>query len=234
MFAGPTRWLCALAVGAFAAAGCGSAPAAAVHTHPAAVASVHAVWDVHEGAGFTVELHTGWVAVDPKTLAGAAAIHKMEAENPGLTRSFKAFAELATQPGVLIAFDRTAAGRRIAKTTGFAPNILIRPFPLDPLTSDARLLKEVLAQGRVNAATLGNLVGAPVTTRLRIAGLPARGVTYTFHENTVAGRQLVTESDNVTVRNGTAFLIFCTTVHSDLSRFRPFCAHALSSFAFSD
>jgi hypothetical protein len=92
----------------------------------------------------------------------------------------------------------------------------------------------VLAQGRVNAATLGNLVGAPVTTRLRIAGLPARGVTYTFHENTVAGRQLVTESDNVTVRNGTAFLIFCTTVHSDLSRFRPFCAHALSSFAFSD
>jgi hypothetical protein len=243
MYAGLTRWLPVLAalMGVAGSAGCGaSSHAATGTTQPpanggtAASAPVPSAWRVVEGAGFTVEFQSGWVSIDPATLANPGAMHRMEKANPGLNRTFRALAEIVRQPGVLVALDRTAAGRRVGEKTGFAPNIMVRVWPLASLAPDAQQLTDVMAAGRKNASTLGNLVGTPATTRLRLGGLPARGVTYSFRENTDAGRQLVTESDYVTVRQGTAFMIFCASVHSDLSRLRPVCARALSSFAFTD
>ena len=243
MFAGLTRRLTVLAVatGVVASTGCGaSIHVGAVTTRPPVHVGTSASNTLqkavqYEGAGFTVVLPDGWIRVNrPGTVAGSGAAKSLEQANPGLTRSFKAFAQLTKQPGVMLVFDDTSAGHAVEAATDFAPNIIIRPFPLDPLTPDAKLLKDAMAQGRANTASLGTLVGAPVTTRLRIGGLPGRGLTYSFREHTAAGSQLVTESDYVTVRKGTAFTIFCTTVHRDLARFRPICAHAVKSFTFTD
>ena len=242
MFAGMTRWLTALAAaaGVAASAGCGGGShAAAVTNAPARTgtavyATIPAEWRVVEGAGFNVQLHTGWLPIDAARLARSRALATLEAANPQLAYTFKRYARVVSQPGVLLAFDRSDAGRRVAARWAFAPNIIIRPVPLNLPTTDADLLRHAIAGMKAAAGNVPTAIGLPSVAHLRIAGVPAGAVTYTFRETTARGAVGVTESDYVTVRKGTMYMLSCTTVQSDVTRLKPICQHALSSFAFTD
>ena len=211
----------------------GSTTSATVKTGAKPVAAAHRQWKVYapQGSGYRVEIPTGWSTIDAATLASSGAIRDLEARNPGLKSGFRLFTQMAAQPGVLVAMDLTPAGRRVVRRTGFAPNIIVRRIPIPSGSSDADILRAVLARGRANAAALPTAIGRPSVTPITFAGSPGGVITYRLHETTGVGVASVTESDYVTVVQGTAYTIYCTTVAGDVSRVHPACMHALDSFA---
>lgn len=226
--------LAAVIAVALAAAGCGGS-ASSLESGPAPVSTTTSGWKVYapKRGGYRVEIPAEWATIDAGSLARSGAVRRLQAANPDMARAFPLFAQMARQPGVLIAFDRTAAGRAVTRRSGFAPNIIVRRIPLDPSDSDAALLRAVIAKGEANVASMPAVTGGPSVARLTMAGLPAAALTYTARENTSAGTATVRETDYATVRDGTAYTIYCTTLRTDVARLRPACAHAISSFAFA-
>lgn len=226
-----TPFLAALCAVTASACG-GSTTSAGVKTGSKPVAEVHSQWKVYAppGSGYRVEIPTGWTAIDAASLASSSGMRALEARNPALKSGFRLFARMASQPDVLVAMDLTPAGRRVVKRTGFAPNIIVRRIPIPSGSSDADILRAVLARGRANAAAIATAIGRPSMTPITFAGAPGGVITYRLHETTAVGVASVTESDYVTVVQGTAYTIYCTTVAGDVSRVHPACTHALDSF----
>lgn len=230
-----TPWLCTAALVAAVAAGCGGSSSSGVKSGPKPVSNASADWKVYAptGGGYKIQFHAGWVTIDAASLASSNGMKALAAKNPQLSGALSGFAQIARQPGVLVAFDRTSAGKQVTSGTGFAPNIIVRRIPLDPTKSDATLLDAVLTQGKINASGIPTAIGAPTVSRLTIAGLPGGVVSYRVSENTGVGPARVAESDYVTVRHGVAYTVYCSSVTSDIARIQPDCDHALSSLTFT-
>ncbi|MGN6379158.1 MAG: hypothetical protein ACTHNU_09425 [Gaiellales bacterium] len=223
--------LLALALAVAACTACGSSSGAKSGPAPVSTGADGGKVYAPPGGHYRVELPSGWVTIDAATMSSSSGLAKVKANNPKLARSFDAFAQLARQPGVLVAFDRTSAGSSVADSTGFSANIIVRRLPLNSSKSDRALLASLVSAGQANLGANPAVTGTPSVSRLTVAGLPAAVVTYSVLENTAKGKTNVTESDYVTVRDGTAYTLYCTTATSDVTRFHPVCEHALSSFS---
>jgi hypothetical protein len=232
----PLAWLCLPVLLAAVAAGCGGSSSSSPKSGPKPVSSASADWKVYSpaGSGYKIEIHAGWVTIDAASLANSSGMRALAAKNPQLSGALSGFAQMAKQPGVLVAFDRTSAGKQVASRTGFAPNIIVRRIPLGSPASDSALLDTVLNRGRINASRIPTAIGSPTVSRLTIAGLPGGVVTYRITENTLTGSAKITERDYVTVRSGTAYTVYCSSTTTDIARIQLDCDHALSSLTFTD
>lgn len=230
------RWLCLPALLVAVAAGCGGSSSSGAKSGPKPISSASADWKVYapKGGGYKIQIHSGWVTIDAASLAASNGVKALAARNPALSGALSSFAQMAKQPGVLVAFDRTSAGRGVTSRTGFAPNIIVRRIPLDTAESDSALLDTVLNQGRINASGIPTAIGSPTVSRLTIAGHPGGVVSYRVSENTAVGTAKITESDYVTVRDGIAYTVYCSSIITDMARIQPDCDHALSSLTFTD
>jgi hypothetical protein len=225
-----------LVLSLFVAGGCGGSSgggSVSIASGPAPVTSTAGGWKAYapSAGGYRIEIPDGWATLDAASVADSSALSELTKANPDLQGAAAGFQQLASHPGALLAIDTTAGGKDQIRHHQFAANILVRRADLGSSAPDAKLLAAALKQGRSSAAALATITSPPRLSHPSIAGLPGGSLTYSFTVTSPSGvANPVTEADDIVVSQGVAYAISCTTLTADLTRLRPACEHALSSF----
>jgi hypothetical protein len=214
--------------------GCGTSGSASVKSGPAPASSSSA-WKLYRttDGGYSVELPRAWETVDAAAIADGGGMQQYAPDHPELAAGLAQFQAIAHSPGTLMGVDRSTEGVDLTAQAHFTPNILVRKLDLQAAgVGDAALLDQVLTSGQKNAESLTGNDQPTLIAHFTMAGLPAGSVSYHAQvSRSDGGTNLVQEVDNVVVQNGIAYTLFCTSVASDYARIKPFCDHAVASFA---
>jgi hypothetical protein len=183
------------------------------------------------GAGYTVELPAVWQTVDTSSIASAGGIDQYTRDHPEIDMDLRQFSRFVHSSPTLMGIEGSLPDGGSVSQTDFAANILVIQVDLHSSAGDPALLEQVLNFDEKNAEGLPGGDQHPLVTLFRMSGLSAGSVRY--HQLLSTGAAVssrITELDNVVVKDGIGYGVYCTSTTEDFDRISSVCDHAVSSF----